>query len=450
MHGILLLRLPADLADGAARLLLGVLLGAIATAVPRGPDPAGDGSRRRYLHAPILVRHEVPADGPVHPRIDRVGHGCHPHRIPRIPRRGARELLGKPRGAVHREGVREVLRRLVKAAALERTAGMRQVEPLAVIRVVAVRIVVVHRRLVGEDGLGTVLELLEAGPDAIEAGLERIGGAGQRAGPRDDAIQGRDGERILVHVDEQPAFVGPCRPRRDATLVAVPRRRRQQLGGGIEVGKDQVGHRIHAGGRVRIVGLPANIRLRGTRRDIGILVVVRNVAPHPPQLEVIVRPEKDGLAPDAIDVGIGDLTTRLLRADFGEQPQRRVGAHDAFVHARPLAIQVVLRLIAAPGVQLELGSLGLVGRLGALVGFIAGDAPERPIAGRAPPVAVRRIVAVERPVGGDQRALDAGLCRQRALVQRALRGRVEKVRAGVRDRGHRQEACRSDQHVETP
>src|SRR3989442_6355975 len=57
-----------------------VFLRTVATAVPRCPNP------QRVVHAPILVRHPVPPDRPVHPRIDRIGRRCDPNRVSVIPR----------------------------------------------------------------------------------------------------------------------------------------------------------------------------------------------------------------------------------------------------------------------------------------------------------------------------------------------------------------------------
>src|SRR5207302_6502201 len=136
---ILLLRLPTDFAHGTAGLLLRVLLGAIPAAVPRGPNPQG------VVHAPILVRHPVPADRPVQPGIDGIGYRRDPDRVAIIPGGRARERLRQAGDAIHRKDVRLILGRLVKAAALERAPGMRQVEPLAVIRIIPARLSVIDR-----------------------------------------------------------------------------------------------------------------------------------------------------------------------------------------------------------------------------------------------------------------------------------------------------------------
>ena len=437
MHAVFLLGLPADLADGAARLLLRVLLGAVRAAVAGSADPPVRAGRETgRFHAPVLIRRIVPTDRPVHPGIDGIGGRRPVDRVPVVPSRRVDERLGESGHAIHRVEVREVLRRLVEAAALERTAGMRQVEPLAVVGIVTVRLAVVDRRLVGEDGFRPVGVLIEAGPHAIEADFQSV----RLEGVIHDAVKGRDRRRILMRVLQHAALVGACGPRRDSALLPVPRRGRQQGSGGLQIGEDQLGNGIGASGRVGVVGLAIVV--------VG-LEVVGNVAPHAPQLEVIMRAQEERFSHDAHGIDARDLP-RFGCADGLQQPNRRVGAHHAFVHTGPLAVQIVLRLIGAPRVQLELGRLRLVGGFGALVGIVSGDAPERPVAGRAAPVAVGGIVAVERAVGGDQRALDADLGRQGVHVQSALRRRVEEVRACVRDRQARQEACRSAQHLETP
>jgi len=65
----------------------------------------------------------------------------------------------------------------VEAAALERAAGIRKIQPLAPIAVIAVRLAVVDRRVVREDGLFAIGELREPGPDMIEARLQSEFGA---------------------------------------------------------------------------------------------------------------------------------------------------------------------------------------------------------------------------------------------------------------------------------
>src|SRR6266480_500153 len=116
----------------------------------------------------------------------------------------------------------------MEAAALERTAGMRQVEPLAVVGIVAVRLSVVDGRLIGEDGFRPIGVLMEAGPHAIEADFERVGAA------RDHAVEGRDRGRVLMRGHQYPALVGACGPRCDSTLLPVPRSGRQQGSSGLQ------------------------------------------------------------------------------------------------------------------------------------------------------------------------------------------------------------------------
>src|SRR5256885_5825492 len=180
VDAVLLLGLPADFADGAAGLLLRALLGTVGATVARRPHPPG------VLKAPVFVRHPAATDGPVQPGIHCIGGRRDPHGVPVVPRGRVREGLGKATHAIHRVEVRQVLGGLVEAAALEGTAGVRQVEPLAVIGIVAARLPVVHGCLKGEDGFRPVGELMEPGPHAVEAEFDRVGTA------RDHAVLGRD------------------------------------------------------------------------------------------------------------------------------------------------------------------------------------------------------------------------------------------------------------------
>src|SRR2546426_3617581 len=74
VDAVLLLGLPANFTDGAARLLLRVLLRAVRAAVAgRADPPVRAGRETGRFHAPVLVRRKVPTDRPVHPGIDRIG-----------------------------------------------------------------------------------------------------------------------------------------------------------------------------------------------------------------------------------------------------------------------------------------------------------------------------------------------------------------------------------------
>src|SRR5205814_3080692 len=113
VDAVLLLGLPADLADGAAGLLLRVLLGAVRPAVAGSADP------RAVLHAPVLVGHKATTDGPVQPGIHGIGWRRDPNGVAVVPRGRVRERLGQATHAIHRVEVRQVLGGLVEAAALE-------------------------------------------------------------------------------------------------------------------------------------------------------------------------------------------------------------------------------------------------------------------------------------------------------------------------------------------
>ncbi len=65
VNGIQLRGIPANLTRGATGLFVGVLLRAVRTRECPVPDPD------RVVPSPILVRYEIPADGPIQPRINR-------------------------------------------------------------------------------------------------------------------------------------------------------------------------------------------------------------------------------------------------------------------------------------------------------------------------------------------------------------------------------------------
>src|SRR5206468_7953110 len=75
---------------------------------------------------------------------------------------------------IHRKEVHQLLRRLVEAAAPEVTAGVREVQSLAPVRVPAAGFSVAHRGLEREDRLFSVLVGLEPGPDMIEARFQVV------------------------------------------------------------------------------------------------------------------------------------------------------------------------------------------------------------------------------------------------------------------------------------
>ena len=133
-HVIRLRRHPADVVFRVREgLLLDVLLRTIGPAIRSVADPG------TLVQIPVLVRNIVPAHGPIESRIDRGGH-------PRICR------VDVPRGAVHRQGkargvhlvrVDQIVRRLIEAAAREVVRfRVGEVQPLAEVRVLTVRLAV--------------------------------------------------------------------------------------------------------------------------------------------------------------------------------------------------------------------------------------------------------------------------------------------------------------------
>ena len=188
-----------------------------------------------------------------------------------------------------------------------------------------------------------------------------------------------------MHGGKQAALIGSRRPRTGSALLSEARSRAEQVDRGIEIGEDLLRHGIGTTHRVGIVRLPV----------VGIgFVVVGYVAPHAPQLEVIVGAEEERLAFDSHGIGLRDLAG-LECTHLFEQADRRVGADHAFVHARPLPVEIILRLIPGPVVQLEVLGLVLVREGRALVGIVAGDARKGPVTGRASPVIVGGVVTVE-------------------------------------------------------
>src|SRR5882762_10895202 len=106
-------------------------------------------------------------------------------------------------------------------------AGVREIQPLAKVGVVSVGLAVVRGSLIRENGFRTVVERLEAGPDLIEARLQRVGAVGLHV------RQGRHAGRKLAGVDLDASLISFGRPQAGSSLLA--RRRRQQGGCRIEV-----------------------------------------------------------------------------------------------------------------------------------------------------------------------------------------------------------------------
>src|SRR5438445_5660086 len=150
------------------------------------------------METPILVRDTVAPDGPIQPRIDRIGNGRDPGRISGVPRTRTDDGFGQSRHAVHGIEVEEVLRGLMESAAAEWATGMREIQPLAPVRIPPARLAVVRGCLIGKDRLLTVLQRLETGPDVIEARLQSIRPVGGYV------VKRGQGSGIILDVDLHP------------------------------------------------------------------------------------------------------------------------------------------------------------------------------------------------------------------------------------------------------
>src|SRR5258705_13079029 len=134
--------LPARAALGAARLFMGILLRRVWTTVSNIADPtvrpSGD------LHrSPILVGHPVSPNRPIQTWVNRrhissleIGIRCIPG--------GWSGQSQRQSQRVNLEEVDEVLRRLVESAATEMASRVREVQPLAVVRVLAVGLAIIR------------------------------------------------------------------------------------------------------------------------------------------------------------------------------------------------------------------------------------------------------------------------------------------------------------------
>src|SRR5437016_3644647 len=139
--------LPTYAALGAARLFVCVFLGTVKTSICRVSHP----TVRSVIESPILVGNSVSANRPVYPGINgrlvvliEVAVVCVP--AVRI-RQNQRKAVGP-----NPEKVDKVLRRLVESAAAEVAAGIREIQPLAIVGIAAVGRTVTHRGLVREYG----------------------------------------------------------------------------------------------------------------------------------------------------------------------------------------------------------------------------------------------------------------------------------------------------------
>src|SRR5687768_2698266 len=108
-------------------------------------------------------------------------------------------------------------------------SGMRKIEALSVVGVVAVRFSVIRRRLVREDSFSPVVGVAEPGPDAIKAGFEVVRPARPYV-PQCCQCCGK-----LASVDLDASFVGFSRPRSRPSDLAISWRRREQRDRCIEI-----------------------------------------------------------------------------------------------------------------------------------------------------------------------------------------------------------------------
>jgi len=118
---------------------------------------------------------------------------------------------------------------------------------------------------------------------------------------------------------------------------------------------------------------------------------------------------------DLIRLARGEVP-RAQRHHVVQQAQRGVGACYAFVGLRPLLVDIAVGFADAPQERLDVVDRLLVAEVGALVRVTARDAAPDPVAGGAAPGAGGAGLAVQRPVGGNERALDTGLRRERRLI----------------------------------
>ena len=199
LHGILLRRLPSHLALRPAGPLVDVLLGAVGTAIGRGPDPS------RLVGSPVLIGNAIPTDRPVQPRVHGSALPGHERRVSGVPVR-VRHRQGQSGKRVHLIEIDQILGRLVEATATERAAGMREIQALAIVGIIAVGLAVIGGGLIRQDGLLAVPELREAGPDMIDARFQ------SKHPARPDGAQGH--QRTVPHagIGLHPSLVGAGRP----------------------------------------------------------------------------------------------------------------------------------------------------------------------------------------------------------------------------------------------
>src|SRR2546423_347796 len=135
-----------------------------------------------------------------------------------------------------------------------------------------------------------------------------------------------------------------------------------------------------------------------------------------------MRAEKDCFSLDCVGVGRGEKTGRRSD-DFFQQAYSRIGSRNAFVHDRPLLIDIVLPVRRAPVTAFDVIDWRLVGIRGALVRIISSNTAPYPVTGGATPGA-GVVRTVESAIRADESSLDACFCREGTLIQRPLRNGV--------------------------
>src|SRR6185503_21131448 len=103
----------------------------------------------------------------------------------------------------------------MEATAAKMASRMWEVQPLTVVRVFAIRLAIVRRRLIGEYRLLAVLQGREARPDFVVARLERVDAAVSHFAKRRQGVRVREvaaGAHVGT-VQQHARSVGLGRPR---------------------------------------------------------------------------------------------------------------------------------------------------------------------------------------------------------------------------------------------
>src|SRR5262245_33297686 len=146
----------------------------------------------------------------------------------------------------------------------------------------------------------------------------------------------------------------------------------------------------------------------------------------------MVGAEEQGFPADAGGIGVPDLT-RLFLTGFREQAERRIGPRHALIDLLPFIVQDVLYVLTLPVVEFDAVEWRVGKKIAACVGIPARDTCESPVARRASKIAGVAAGAIQCPVRGDERALDADSIRHRIVIEDSLGGDIEKTLAGERD-----------------